>query len=34
LETKKLANGEAANLVSKIENEFEGVREALKAERR
>jgi HPt (histidine-containing phosphotransfer) domain-containing protein len=34
LETKKLANGEAATLVSKIENEFEGVREALKAERR
>jgi len=34
LETKKLANGEAATLVSKIENEFEGVRQALKAERR
>ena len=34
LETKKLAKGEAATLVSKIENEFEGVREALNAERR
>jgi PAS domain S-box-containing protein len=34
LETKKLASGEAATLVSEIENEFEGVREALEAERR
>ena len=34
LETKKLVSGVAATLVSKIENEFEGVREALKAERR
>lgn len=34
LETGKLVNGEAATLVSKLENEFEGVREALKAERR
>ena len=34
LETKKLASGEAATLVSRIENEFEGVREALRAERR